>query len=107
MKVSPLVTSNVFNVLPVGETKVKGSSIFNSKYSIGRTLIHSVHLESEICLNVGIKMADTHAKIEVEVLLDIGTMGLFINRTLVQNNGIATCVLDHPIPVYNIDGSLN
>jgi hypothetical protein len=34
-------------------------------------------------------------------------MGLFINRTLVQDNGIAMCKLNHPIPVFDIDGSLN
>jgi hypothetical protein len=102
-----LVTSNVFNVLPVEETKDKGSSIFDSKNSIGRTFICSIHLESKICLNIGIKVADTHAKIEVEALLDSGATGLFINHALVQNNGIATHILDHPIPVYNIDGSPN
>jgi F0F1-type ATP synthase beta subunit len=107
MKVSPLVTSNVFNVLPVKETKDKGSSVFDSKNSIGRTFIRSIHLESEIRLNVGIKVADRHAKIEVKALLDSSATGLFINCALVQNNGIATHILNHPIPVYNIDGSLN
>jgi Retroviral aspartyl protease len=107
MKVSPLVTSNVFNVLPVEETKDKGSCIFDCENNIGRTFICSIHLESKICLNVEIKVADMHAKIEVEALLDSSATGLFINHALVQNNGIATCVLDHPIPVYNIDGSLN
>jgi hypothetical protein len=107
MKVSPLVTSNAFNVLPVKETKDKGSSIFDSKNSIGRTFICSIHLKSEIHLNIGIKVVDTHAKIEVKVLLDSNFMGLFINCALVQNNGLATHVLDHPIPVYNVDGSLN
>jgi hypothetical protein len=59
MKVSPLVTSNVFNVQPVKETMDKDSSIFDSKNSIGRTFIRSIHLESEIRLNIGIKVVDT------------------------------------------------
>jgi hypothetical protein len=101
------VTSNVFNILPVEKTKDKGSSIYDSKNSIGRTFIHSTHLEPEIQLNVGIKAVDTHAKIEVKVLLDSSATGLFINCVLVQNNSIAMCILDHPIPVYNIDRSLN
>jgi hypothetical protein len=42
IKVSPLVTSNVFNVLQVEETKDKGSSIYDSKNSIGRTFICSI-----------------------------------------------------------------
>ena len=50
---------------------------------------------------------DMHAIIEVEALLDGGATGLFINHALVQDNGIATCKLDHPIPVYNINGSIN
>jgi hypothetical protein len=79
-----------FNVLPVEETKDKGSSKYNSKNSIGKTFICSICLEPEIHLNMGIKVADTHAKIEVKVLLDSGAMGLFINHTLVQDNGIAT-----------------
>jgi hypothetical protein len=53
------------------------------------------------------KVADMHAKIEVEALLDSSATGLFINCALVQNNGIATHILNHPIPVCNIDGSLN
>jgi hypothetical protein len=107
MMVSPLVTTNVFNVLPVEETKDKVSSIYDSKNSIGRTFICSIHLELEIHLNVGIKVVDTHAKIEVKALLDSSATGLFINHALVQNNSIAMCILDHPILVYNIDGSLN
>jgi Retroviral aspartyl protease len=107
MNVSPLVTSNVFNVLPVEETKDNGSSIYNSKNSIVRTFIRSIHLEWEIHLNVGIKAVDIHAKIEAKVLLDSGATGLFINHMLVQNNGIAMCKLNQPILVFNIDGSLN
>jgi hypothetical protein len=107
VKVSPLVTSNIFNVLPVEETKDKGSSIYNYKNSIGKTLTCSIHFEPEICLNIGIKAVDMHAKIEVEVLLDSGATGLFINRVLVQDNSIAMHKLDHTILVSNIDGSLN
>ena len=56
-------------------------------------------------MTVGLKTVDTHAMIDVEALLDSGATELFINRELVQNNGIATRVLEHPITVYNIDGT--
>ena len=36
-----------------------------------------------------------------------GATGLFINRELIQNNGISMCILEHPITVYNIDGTEN
>ena len=58
-------------------------------------------------LMVGLKTVDTHAMIDVEALLDSGATGLFINRALIQNNGICTCKLEHPIAVYNIDGTEN
>jgi Retroviral aspartyl protease len=66
-----------------------------------------VQLEQEVSLTVGLKTVDTHVKIDVEVLLDSGATGSFINRTLIQNNGICTCKLEHPIAVYNIDGTEN
>jgi hypothetical protein len=44
---------------------------------------------------------------EVDALLDSGATGLFINRALVQKKGIHTRQLEHPITVYNIDGSIN
>ena len=41
-------------------------------------------------LTVGLKNVDTHAMIDVDVLLDSGATGLFINHEFVHNNGIAT-----------------
>jgi Retroviral aspartyl protease len=58
-------------------------------------------------LTVGLKTIDSHAMVEVEVLLDIGATGLFINRMLVQGNGICMRKLKHPVIVYNIDGTVN
>ena len=58
-------------------------------------------------MTVGLKTVNTHAMIDVEALLDSGATRLFINCELVQNNGIATQILEHPITVYNIDGTEN
>ena len=45
--------------------------------------------------------------IDVDVLLDSGATSLFITHKLVQNNAIATWVLEHMITVYNIHGTKN
>jgi len=72
-----------------------------------KTFICSAMQEQDIMLTVGLKTVDTHTMIDVDALLDSGATSLFINRELVQNNGIATRVLEHPITVYNIDGTKN
>jgi Aspartyl protease len=74
---------------------------------IPKTFIRSAHIEHEVALKVGLKTVDTHAMVEVDALLDSGATGLFINRALVQNNGIRMRKLEHPITVYNIDGTVN
>ena len=63
--------------------------------------------EQDILLTVELKTGNTHVMIDVDVLLDSGTTSLFINCKLVQNNGIATQVVEHLITVYNIDGTEN
>jgi len=42
-----------------------------------------------------------------ERFLNCGATGLFIDRGFVDRNRITTRTLSHPIPVYNIDGTLN
>ena len=135
MKVSPLETHNKYGVLVSEETKDNGSRPIDpmivtfyainfisklrrhtcrgshSKNSIPqkipKTFIRSAHIEHEVMLKVGLKTVDTHAMVEVDVLLDCGATSLFINCMLVQNNGIHMCKLEHPIIVYNIDGTVN
>jgi len=56
-------------------------------------------------LRVGLRTIGSH---EVEdALLDSGATGLFINHAWVCQKKIATHKLEHPIEVYNIDGSVN
>ena len=54
-----------------------------------------------------LQTVDTHAKVEVDELLDCGATGLFINHALVKGNGIPMHILEHLITVYNIDGTEN
>jgi len=52
-------------------------------------------------------MIDSHELEEVDVLLDSGVTGLFIDRVWLCQKKITTWKLEHPIEVYNIDGSVN
>jgi hypothetical protein len=135
VKVSPLETHNKYAALVAEETKDNGSPTLDpmlvtyyainflsklctrvrqspkSKNSVPRktpkSFIRSAHIDHEIVLQVGLKTVDTHALMKVDALLDSGATGLFINRALVQKKGIHMRQLEHPITVYNIDGSIN
>jgi hypothetical protein len=72
-----------------------------------KTFICSMQMEQEVSLTVRLKTVDTHAMINVKALLDSGATGSFINHVLIQNNGITTHKLEHPVTVYNIDGTEN
>ena len=54
-----------------------------------------------------VTMIDSHEIEEVNALLDSGVTGLFIDRTWLCQKKITTQKLEHPIEVYNIDGSVN
>ena len=62
----------------------------NTRRKTPKTFIRSVTQEQDVMLTVGLKNVDMCAMIDVEALLDSGATGLFINRELVRNNGIAT-----------------
>ena len=58
-------------------------------------------------LRVGLRMIDSHEVEEVDMLLDSRATGLFIDHTWLCQKKITTHKLEHPIEVYNIDGSIN
>jgi len=58
-------------------------------------------------LKVGLRTVDSHEVEEVDKLPDSGATGLFIDCTWLCQKKITTCKLEHPIKVYNIDGSMN
>ena len=45
--------------------------------------------------------------IETKALLDTGAGGKFIDQNFVQNQRIKTKNLEHPIEVFNVDGTPN
>jgi len=72
-----------------------------------KQLICSAKIEKEIMLKVGLRTVDSHEVEEVDMLLDSGATGLFINHAWLCQKKIATHKLEHPIEVYNIDRSVN
>ena len=135
MKVSPLATANKYSILTTEETendilrpvkpwKVACCAIHfisklhnlvrqahNSKINptpkLRKFFIRSAYLAHEVMLKIGLKTIDTHAFLNLVALLDCGATGLFIDRAYVRRNNIATRKLEHPVPVYNIDGMEN
>ena len=58
-------------------------------------------------MKILLESVSSHQPMAVEALLDSGATGLFIDSDFVQTKNLTTSKLDRPIPVYNIDGSLN
>jgi len=55
-----------------------------------KQLIHSAKIDKEIMLRVGLRMIDSHEVEEVDMLLDSGATGLFINCTWLHQKKITT-----------------
>jgi hypothetical protein len=64
-------------------------------------------LENSLHLKVEIVTMDTQQLISFMTLLDCKATGFFIDQGFVDQNRITTRTLSCPIPVYNIDGTLN
>jgi len=58
-------------------------------------------------LRVELRTIDSHEVEEVDMLLDSGVTGLFIDCAWLRQKKITTQKLEHPIKVYNIDRSFN
>jgi len=58
-------------------------------------------------MKIGLEKVDTYEGIMVNVLLDSGAMGLFMNKKFVEDNGLKIEKLEMPIKVTNVDGTHN
>ena len=58
-------------------------------------------------LNIELQTTDTGETRAVKALLDSGATGMFIDRAYVKANCFPTWTLSSPIPVRNVDGTLN
>ena len=65
--------------------------------------------DSPRCLKLKVEIETTNtAEVKsVKTLVDSGATGEFINQHYIQSNWLRTWKLMEPIPVYNVDGSLN
>jgi len=69
--------------------------------------VRTVQPQSELMINVGLRTMDTHHMVDMKASLDSGATGMFIDKKFAEENGIAMRLLDKPIRVYNVDGTLN
>jgi hypothetical protein len=70
-------------------------------------VVASTPSENSLHLKVEIVTTDTQQLISSFALLDCRATGLFMDRGFVDRNRITTRTLSHPIPVYNVDRTLN
>jgi len=63
--------------------------------------------QSELMINVGLCTMDTYCMVDIKALLDSGATGMFIDKKFAEGNKIVMWLLDKPIQVYNVDGTLN
>jgi len=61
----------------------------------------------EVWLDIGIKRTDTHKGITIKVLLDSGTMGMFMNRKTAAKHGFRLQKLKRPVRVKNVNRMYN
>jgi hypothetical protein len=125
-----LSRSNRFSVLPVDEVveideidkkiQVVQNSIGNAEPRVFRPkwerrlppklVIASTDESSQsrsLKLKVDIETTDTGEVKSLNALVDCGATGRFIDRSYVRSNRLMTKTLSRPVPVYNVDGSLN
>jgi len=123
----PLLNSNRFSVLEVTEPNVdEDAQEFPEtpvlpptesrklrwpkwKKRIKRKLvICSLELDQKcIMLPIHLKMTDTMEETSTEAMVDTSATGDFIDQDFVTQAKLPTRKLSQPIPVYNVDGTLN
>ncbi|KAG5727450.1 hypothetical protein E4T56_gene12023 [Termitomyces sp. T112] len=72
-----------------------------------RYIVASTPSINSLKLQVEIQTTDTQQVQSIVALLDSGATGLFLDADYVQRHHLTTRPLSHPIPVYNVDGTLN
>jgi len=73
-----------------------------------KLVIRSLELYAKcIMLPIHLKTTDTMEETSTEAMVDTGTTGDFIDQDFVARAKLPTRKLSQPIPVYNVDGTLN
>jgi len=73
-----------------------------------KLVIRSLKLDAKcIMLPIHLKTSDTTEETSTEAMVDTGATGDFIDQDFVARAKLPTRKLSQPIPVYNVDGTLN
>ena len=72
-----------------------------------RIYIRSANLRRSTELKIQVQTVDSSHPMAVDALLDSGATGMFIDVEFAKAKNLTTRQLPRPIPIYNIDGTLN
>jgi len=73
-----------------------------------KLVIHSLELDAKcIMLPIHLKMTDIMEETSTEAMVNTGATGDFIDQDFVARAKLPTHKLSQPIPIYNVDGTLN
>jgi len=72
-----------------------------------RIVRHTMRPLRAVWMKVGLEKVDTHEGVAVDMLLDSGAIGLFINKEFVEKNGFRIEKLERPVKVMNVNGTHN
>jgi len=61
----------------------------------------------EVWLNIGVEKIDIYESVTIKVLLDSGTIGMFMDRKIVAKYGFRLQKLKRPVVVRNVNGTNN
>jgi len=124
----PLLSSNQFSILEITEPKIDEDAQEPDTPALPPTeprkpcqpkwekqikhkLVISVlssYIDAKcIMLLIHLKTMDTMEETSTEAMVDTGATGDFIDQDFVTQVKLPTCKLSQPIPVYNVDGTLN
>ena len=122
----PLLSNNQFSVLEITEPKVDEDAQEPDTPALPPTeprklrwpkwekqikrklVIRSLELDAKcIMLLIHLKTTDTMEETSTEAMVDTGATGNFIDQDFVIRAKLPTHKLSQPIPVYNVDGTLN
>jgi len=126
-RASPLLNSNRFSVLEITEPEVDEDAPESSeppalppaeprkprrpkweKRIKRKLVIHSLEMDAKcIMIPTHLKTTDTMEETSTEAMVDTGATGDFIHQDFVTREKLPTRKLSQPIPVYNVDGTLN
>jgi len=72
-----------------------------------RVVRHTMRPLKAVQMKVGLEKVDTHKGIMVDMLLDSGAMGLFMDKEFVERKGFRMEKLERPVKMTNVNGTHN